>query len=469
MAFPQKNFFFFLLILSWVYILSLACTSQLLVVHDAVNFQDLGRLVREQGWAAYLEGGPTREPLYPFLVSLAYGSGQALGVSHISILVIFQIAIIAISQFLLLKVLRRLRIRDTIAWLIVIYFGVSPAILNSALSGYSEIVTFPLVLGLALAFIDGAAAVLNDNFRRTAWAGAKLGIFYFLIAMAKGTYEYIFPVFTALSLAGLGFFILKRHYFLARRLGMFIIVAVFFFYVPLTGYKLLNKHYNGHFALTHRADQIIFNSASLRAQPITKDKIISGLASIPGQDFCTLLLTPEQCHFWTTGNLEGVGYTPEIVAVQKSLPHDEVQHFLTSQAKEQIFKHPLQFIILTAVDTVKLFFWETTHLGFVEYPDWIKNFFNAVWFQEFLRFALFGFSLAGFFYAAYFIITRRATSDPRIWILLPFLWLVTLHVGIYAVCSAVVPRHALAIAPIFLVLAAFFLENIMPKNKAGAV
>ncbi|HLD69859.1 MAG TPA: hypothetical protein VJA17_03750, partial [Candidatus Omnitrophota bacterium] len=134
------------LAMCWVYWLYLLFFSNMIIVYDAGVFEDAGKMIYENGWIGFFKSGPRREPLYPFLVSLSMHAGEWLGISYHYLQKFIQIIFLFSTQLLLFKLLQELKANRTLSLVIILYFGFSPAIVNSAMSLYSEIASYPFVL-----------------------------------------------------------------------------------------------------------------------------------------------------------------------------------------------------------------------------------------------------------------------------------------------------------------------------------
>ena len=134
--FPFVPFAFILSGLYWIY---LALTSQMLILYDAFGYEQLGTIIYQQGWGEFFRAGPSREPFYPFLISVSMHIADACSVSYHSIQKIIQILFLLTSQFLVLKILKNLRVQPLLCALTILYLGFSPALVNAAFSLFSEI------------------------------------------------------------------------------------------------------------------------------------------------------------------------------------------------------------------------------------------------------------------------------------------------------------------------------------------
>src|SRR5437867_3879842 len=120
----------------WIYLL---LTAKTIIVFDSVEYEHLGNMLYHQGWVEYFKTGPNREPLYPLFIAFSMKLADVFSLPYILILKVIQISILFLSQCLIYRLLKRLQIRETIVGLTILYWGISPAIVNSALSLYSEV------------------------------------------------------------------------------------------------------------------------------------------------------------------------------------------------------------------------------------------------------------------------------------------------------------------------------------------
>ena len=144
----------------WTY---LAMTSQMAIMHDSEGYQKLGYLLQEDGFLAYFKTGPRREPLYPLFISWCISLSKILNVSYKSILIIGQFLILGITQWLMQKVLQLFQIDKRIQAGVLIYFGLSAAMITSALRLYSEIVTYPFIVLAVLLSCRLLGVIIQEN------------------------------------------------------------------------------------------------------------------------------------------------------------------------------------------------------------------------------------------------------------------------------------------------------------------
>ena len=94
-----------------------------------------------------------------------------------------------------LKLLKKLTINNTIIALTILYIGVSPTLVNSAFSLFSEIATYPLILGIICVAVKAWQSILQENSTlKLAFLGLALGILFILITSVKAIFEFLLPI-----------------------------------------------------------------------------------------------------------------------------------------------------------------------------------------------------------------------------------------------------------------------------------
>lgn len=120
------------LITYWIY---LSFATKPIITFDSIDYIDSSKLIPHYFSSLH------RELLYPFIISLGIPMN------------IIGVIILTISVYLMNKIMIKLDIRESIRHFCCLYFGISPSIINSAFSIYSEAIAIPLVLGLILVII----------------------------------------------------------------------------------------------------------------------------------------------------------------------------------------------------------------------------------------------------------------------------------------------------------------------------
>jgi hypothetical protein len=457
----------------WIY---LAATTQMNISFDSIGYERLGRLLQNQGFIEYLRTGPNREPLYPLLVMLSMHLEAMSHIAYTKIMAFLCVLILLASQILIYTILKELRIRISLCVITLAYFAISPAINNAAFSLYSEIATFPLILLVLLANIKAYQSIQTGSSTNALCAGMYVGFAFCLITFVKGIFEFIFPIFSLLYL------ILMLACFIQgqRKMAINCLLILFAFtacyQIPVISYKLLNKKYNDHYALTNRGSWALYASSARRAEKLTPERLLTALAYIPGKGFCEDTLGRDKCYFWGIETLDAFGIS-KAQEVAKTTPADLVDQKMMALSKEKILSNPGQFFLLMGFDGLKMFFWESTQIGFVSYPPWLQRLYNNHLLKNGWRAIISLLCLSGFAFLIIFFcknVTQflhfNTVNDQRIIDSVLIFILLSSFIACYALFDTI-PRFALPIASLELITIALLAEALInqfhPCSKRG--
>ena len=67
----EKFLLFFAFLIPLIYWIYLLFSSQMVIQYDSLDYEQLGRILKQDGWLEYFKTGPNREPIYPLLISWA--------------------------------------------------------------------------------------------------------------------------------------------------------------------------------------------------------------------------------------------------------------------------------------------------------------------------------------------------------------------------------------------------------------
>lgn len=454
----------FVSILYWAY---LVFVTQPILVHDAQGYRDIGGVVYEKGALEYFRTGPNREPVYPFLVAAAMRLADMVSCSYESALKVFQIFILFLTQLLTFLLLQRMGISRLPTLLILFYIGFSPGLVNSALSVFSEIATYPFVLGIVL--LSAAAWEMVQQEKKIFPIGVALGLVFAGMTLIKGIYEMIFPVFL-LPFLYLGIRAYRNNRRIFSNTVLFLVVTVLTFQFCIMSYKCLNKKYNGLFRLTDRGAWALYGNTARRMETMTPKRVAAGLAyNVLEMDSCSSLLGREECSFWDLPYSDRLAREKNY-EVMSTVPREQWDSRLLAASLEKILQNPFQYLALLSFDWIHMFFWESTRIGFVVYPDWMDHIFDHQFIKKGLRMLGGGFSLAASLYGGWIVYKNRRRlflnggqeqgSMPACFFALLIIFL---HVGFYSLFSTL-PRYALPIAPLFLAMTGYWLQQFLVRN-----
>lgn len=474
----RKNAWILIFTLCFIYWIYLVFNSKMAVVFDSVEYEETGRLIYQNGWRNFFQTGPHREPLYPALIALSMSCANFLSTDYQLVLKALQVLCLFITQILLVVILRKFNIREWVIMAAVFYFGISPAMINAALSIYYEIVVFPFV---ALAVL--LAGSLWFDIHKKISCGLILGkavIFaacFSLLAFGRDLFQYVFYFFVTPFCISIFWSFFTRRLLVLRRLLVFICAAFIIFYSSTSYFKSMNLRYNGEYLICRSHLSFLLGGAYKRSQPVSPRILASHIATIPGTGFCRLFFTGEECDYADWQGLDQVRVTmalKTIAAIPMAGQEREVLHLTI----KEIITHPFQHLFFTCVEALKMPFWESTKIGFVYYPKFLTKFYNHLFVRLGLRLFFGVISLAAFLFVSFSLWRhKRRCFNPQgseqNMVMLFFAWLmIAAYTFFYSLCF-VVTRYALPIASMFIVCISFTVSAMIHRaprkvdGKAG--
>jgi len=450
---------FILSLLYWIY---LACTCQPVIVHDSIEYHRLGQLLLNEGWVEYFQTGPQREPLYPLMIAAAMNIGNKLSVEYITILYIIQMLFLFCTQYLTYRLLKKLNISSTISICILLYLAISPSIVNLYLSVYSEIVTYPFILGIAWIGAASWQSLKHASKLKITLLAAALGILFCGILASKAIYEYVLYAHIFIFCIPLLISLIKKDKKLLINSALFLLIFQFMSLGPMSLYKSINEKYNGYSVITGgRGAHHIHASARRRTDPLDAPKVKALLARVVSDHFCESYLKLTNCQYWHIQKFDNT----ELVEYLKPYPEDRHESETTKLGIKIALSNPIQFTLLSGSEAVRLFIWETMNIGFVTYPQWLTHIFRNTTLEYILSIGWAVISLIGFFYVVCSIIRQRKelfnfdlTIQNSTVLLLFLISIITTHVGLYSIVMTVT-RFSSPIVPLLLICVAYFLNK----------
>ena len=401
---------------------------------DLIDYQALGRTLQHQGMIGFLVTGPHREPIYPLICAWAMNIADLSGISFTHIMAGFGILMLMATQILTYAILRGLNIRTWICSLAILYLGISPAITNSAFHVllFCEIATYPFILAVILIGCQGWKAIKQNNKKIACGYGALSGLAFALLALIKAAFECIGPAYLMIFLTAA---VCKKK--ISFSLVCFLAAAGLLFYVPIIGYKCLNKTYNGNFVIADRGPVNLYGNTERRTGPLTPRKYLADLASIAG--VCEAYFKPQECHFWSFNESDRLGYQKSAELTDRHLPSQAVTDHLLRLSKEKALNNLPQYFLLTVTEAFRMFFWEAASpLGPLNFIMAALTFFGFVYSCFYLKYLpnLMGHTLA----------------------------LIFLFVFFYSF-FAILPRHILPIVPLYVISISYGFSRLFGKMQ----
>ncbi len=431
---------FLLSLLYWIY---LALNTRMVIVFDSVDYRDFGRMIQQHGFfPAYFENGPRNEPLYPLLMALSMQLEGVSGVAYTKIMASIGVLVLMLTQIMIYAVVRQLNIRTGICAAVLAYFAISPALNNSAFSLYSEIATYPFILGIVIASGGAWQAIKQNNIKTALGYGGLLGILFTATTLVKAVFECICPAYLIIFF-GTALYALRQNKQKVLPCIICILAALALFYIPITGYKWLNLHYNGNFAITYRGSWALYGNTARRMQPLTVKRFLTALAYAPGQGVCESLFGEKECSFWSFSKSDEFGMAKA----------SETSAALIALSEEKALSNPPQYALLMTIEGLKMFFWESTQIGFVEYPPWLTRIYNTQVFKNALRLVVAMITLPAVLWL--WLRLRRPDVSP----LLLSIGLLTILTIFFYSFFFILTRYALPIAPLYWISIAVLISD----------
>ncbi len=458
-------FAFLLSLIYWAY---LFFSSQMQISADAIGYERLGSLLYHQGLTEYLKQGPTREPLYPWTISVSMSLGDFFHLSYQTFQKSFQLIILLLTQILVLKTLERMKASVTACFVAVLYCGLSPVMVNAALSLYSEILTFPLLAGIILTTSLLWEKLHSDRTVKIVLFSVLLSLLLTLMTSVKAIFEYIGLLFLLPFVFLFCYAAFKKNWKLLVNTLLALIFVAGIHQGAAAFYKHLNQKYNGHYAFTDRGSWLLYGSTARRLQPLNRHKIMTLVSTIPGEGVCQSFFDPQDCEYWHFKTSDGLGWKKVNELKGMGTPEEKIDSALIDAAKSEALKNPLQYCFLMGLESFRMFFFESTQIGFVAYPNWLARTFEFTLFKNGLRLIMSLLTFFSLFYLITFLWQRRKDmlTTPQNDFETTFIFFLLVMIFSYIVMHSlvsIVVRFAIPLSVLYLICIAYTLESLQRK------
>ncbi len=325
---------------------------------DVIGYKELGGIFYRHGLIGYASTGLHREPLYPFLCSLAMSIQSLSGITFTHVMAGFSVLILVITQILMYIILRELNIRTWVCSLTLLYWALSTAITSSAFNMllFCEIITYPFITAAVIAGYYGWKAVKENNKKTACCWGAVTGVMFMALTFVKAVFECICPLYLLFFMV---LCLFKNK--ISTSLVCFLAAAGILFYVPVIGYKSLNKIYNGNYAIADRGPNTLYGVAAHRTFPFNFRSYLAKLTSVAGDDVCIKYFREEECSYWSWHLTDALGADKMNELKRAGLPPQIVTEDLLGLSIEKVIGNLPKYTLLTATESLKAYFWEGTN------------------------------------------------------------------------------------------------------------
>ncbi len=366
------------------YWLFIAVQSQIGLGNDASGYLTVAQELQKGGLPQYLSN-VEREPLFPLWISYSLSFAKTFALDPLVVQKYTQILVLLLCQIMLWRALKHLNINPYIRNIILLYWAISPAVMNAGLSLYSEILTFPLILLLWFAL----KPILSPSV--SSWRGLKvigaavgLGLIFLGLIMVKALFEFI-GLFMVAVLGTIAVIQWQQNPAKNVRVLVMLVLAVMIFETGLLAYKGLNLKYNGSFTMTDRGSWALYGNTMRRLEPLTPQRISAAIAFVPGKGFCRKFFTEKACYDWTAHPSDVLGMLAMGKLHSEGHSTAEINAILLEQSITAVKNNPAQWGFFAFLEGMKMFFWESTQIGFVKYPAWLQGIYNKTLFKDILR------------------------------------------------------------------------------------
>ncbi len=440
--------------LSWIWWIYLGTHSQMILAQDALGYEALGRSIADKGFFPhYFLDGPNREPVYPLMVAFSMKMGFWYHLPYQPILTILGCVILGLNQLCALRLMQILNIQQHIAAAALLYLGFSPAINNMAFSLYSEIAALPFILPLFLLIYHLARSIENKRMGPSIAFALFIGIAFFLLTLVKASFEIITPLFFIVL-----YTTLWKNQDHRKIILLCALLSFCAFLLPTQMYKNVNRAINGQYAITNRASWALYGNTARRMQPMDTTRILSGLAYTPGEGVCKHFFDSNTCDFWSYKKSDDLGMV-KMTHLRNALQSPEAinQELLKASARHAL-SNPLQYAAWTILEGIKMFFWESTQIGFVQYPDWLQRIYTHAAFKDLLRLLVSLVTIAAIFFLGW-----NSLQGKNSLIMNMVGAFILLFISTYSFFF-ILTRYCLPIAPLYIIVIAYT-ANILYNNR----
>jgi hypothetical protein len=347
------------------------------MIFDAIGYEELGRQIVTQGWAAYFHQ-LNREPLFPALVAKAMAAGKAYGLDYTLFLKAFLLMFLAATVVGVYRLVRIMGARRWAAGVAAFYTGVSPSLVNANLWMWSEGAALPWgIWGIFFSIRCWRAARAGQEPRAFKFS-LLAGICFIFLFLVKAAVSVVVPVFCLpFAAAGIVYGLRKD----PGRAKIFCLSAVILgvvFSLAVESVRWVNWRMNGNYALTNRVDGALFGNTVRRLQPLTRDRWIQAGLSLPRLGLCEQVYGRE-CVYWTYRQSDDIIDQALKYCARRQLTPEQRQDFLVGGSFRLMARHPFQQAVLSAMESAKMLFWEN-RVYFVRYPEWLTAVYgNNAW------------------------------------------------------------------------------------------
>jgi len=449
---------FLICVIYWSYLIF---SSSFQISCDAKGYEEIGMAISKNGLIGQLKSGLNREPLYPMVISFSIKVGSLFRIPYYYVQKIIHIFILFLTQLMVVFFLSKLGVRRLIRLIIVGYIGFSPAIVNSAFSLFSEIATYPFVLGIIWVTFISWRKILTASYIKIALLAFAFSFLFLGATFIRGTFQYVFLIFLLTLFSIIIYGIKLKNIDIFKRVALYIFISAVSFNLVFNSYKLLNLKYNGNFEFTNRYGSLLYGNAAKRTEKLSLRMFLAHLAFIPGEGVARMFFSPEEVRYCS---FERVDY------IRGQISSSSEKECL-GLAWHKFLINPVQYFMFMGIESSHMFFWESTNIGFVDYPLWLQRLFSFGLFKNGIRLFISLLTFISFVWLVFKIIRERrkiydfkADHSQQIQLYFFMALFIVSFIGLHSFFS-IITRYALPLAPIYLIIIGCFLDRRNQINR----
>ena len=249
----------------------------------------------------------------------------------------------------------------------------------------------------------------------------------------------------------------------------FVLISLGIFGGTVNLYKYANKKYNGSFRLTNSRTWALYGNTARRMKNLSFKEYLTAMTMVPGTQACYAFFKPQECLYWSYEESDTLGMNKlRELSAQADSPQKTDQTLIALSIQEAM-KNPFQYFFLFALEGLKIFFWEFPAMQYFYYPDFILKIYRFEAFFKGLYFGMPFLTVTSFVWSLFLLRRKRRNlfntkeneSSLTLICVIGF-------IGIYTFLHSfflIIPRYALPLVPLYLILIAFLLNSIFFRKK----
>jgi len=453
----------------WFY---LASVAQIVIAADSIGYEYSAQIILDKGFYYYLQIGPNREPFYPLLISFSMIIAEQWNLPYLTIQNFIQVLFLILTQFLLLRIMKKANLHEAIVALTLLIFGFSHTIINTTFCLFSEIATLPLALGIVLASSTCWRNIFEKDRLKVSQSAIIVGLLFLIIMFIKGIFDIIIYLYVLPFIILLAYSFIKKDKHITINCLITLIIILSVMKIPVNTYKLANYRANGNYTFTDRGPWALYGNIARRDEQLNIKTILSGIVTATGGEYCSPLFSQETCAYWSYHYSDQLAFQKrnELEALTSSSM--EVDKAFMKEVRHMIFSNPIKHGVHMAIESLRMFFWESTATGFTAYPDWLEQIQKHPLLKPGLNFLMGGISLISFvillvlsIFKSKSLFKPHSLSTKDLLIIFS-VWFAICYITPYSLFSIMI-RYSLPIVPLYLFMIAVLMNHLFGTRIAG--